>query len=263
MSPCSTRRLPTAAPMAPGAITATTGFIALVSDWRWTWRHRNLPPSAPQARRPMEFEHDRAATRVASALLAAPAADFLARAGDCDLLRVPHATSVISQEAPSCPTTQSRRYELALASRMLANESVLDAFGHVSLRHPGDPGRFLLSRSRSPQLVEPADILEYTLDAEPVRAADAALVRRARHPRLHLSGAARRHGGVPSSCGGGAAVLHRRRADRSGLSSRRRRRERRSRSGTSRTSSATPISWWPSPRRGARSPARSARTRRC
>jgi ribulose-5-phosphate 4-epimerase/fuculose-1-phosphate aldolase len=60
-------------------------------------------------------------------------------------------------------------YELALASRMLANEGVLDAFGHVSLRHPGDPGRFLLSRSRSPQLVEPADILEYTLDAEPVR----------------------------------------------------------------------------------------------
>ena len=33
------------------------------------------------------------------------------------------------------------RYELALASRMLANEGVLDAFGHVSLRHPGDPGR--------------------------------------------------------------------------------------------------------------------------
>jgi ribulose-5-phosphate 4-epimerase/fuculose-1-phosphate aldolase len=60
-------------------------------------------------------------------------------------------------------------YELALASRMLANESVLDAFGHVSLRHPGDPSRFLLSRSRSPQLVEPGDILEFTLDAEPVR----------------------------------------------------------------------------------------------
>jgi len=36
------------------------------------------------------------------------------------------------------------RYELALASRMLANEGVLDAFGHVSLRHPGDPNRFLL-----------------------------------------------------------------------------------------------------------------------
>jgi len=63
------------------------------------------------------------------------------------------------------------RYELALASRMLANEGVLDAFGHVSLRHPGDHGRFLLSRSRSPQLIEPADILEFTLGSAPVKPA--------------------------------------------------------------------------------------------
>jgi ribulose-5-phosphate 4-epimerase/fuculose-1-phosphate aldolase len=60
------------------------------------------------------------------------------------------------------------RYELALASRMLANEGVLDAFGHVSLRHPDDPGRYLLSRSRSPGLVEPGDFLEFTLDSQPV-----------------------------------------------------------------------------------------------
>jgi ribulose-5-phosphate 4-epimerase/fuculose-1-phosphate aldolase len=61
--------------------------------------------------------------------------------------------------------------ELALANRILAHEGVLDAFGHVSVRHPADPGRYLLSRSRSPLLVEPADILEYTLDSEPVKAA--------------------------------------------------------------------------------------------
>jgi ribulose-5-phosphate 4-epimerase/fuculose-1-phosphate aldolase len=59
--------------------------------------------------------------------------------------------------------------ELALANRILAHEGVLDAFGHVSVRHPGDPGRYLLSRSRSPLLIEPADILEYTLDSNPVR----------------------------------------------------------------------------------------------
>jgi len=52
---------------------------------------------------------------------------------------------------------------------MLANEGVLDAFGHVSLRHPTDPGRYFLPRSRSPQLVEPADVLEFTLDSEPVK----------------------------------------------------------------------------------------------
>jgi ribulose-5-phosphate 4-epimerase/fuculose-1-phosphate aldolase len=60
------------------------------------------------------------------------------------------------------------RYELALANRMLAHEGVLDAFGHVSVRHPDDPGRYLLSRSRAPELVEPADILEFTLDSKPL-----------------------------------------------------------------------------------------------
>ena len=65
--------------------------------------------------------------------------------------------------------------ELALANRILAHEGVLDAFGHVSVRHPTDPGRYLLSRSRSPLLIEPDDILEYTLDSEPVRPAKAHL----------------------------------------------------------------------------------------
>jgi len=59
--------------------------------------------------------------------------------------------------------------DLVLANRILGHESVLDAFGHVSARHPDDPGRYLLARSRSPLLVEPDDILEYTLDSEPVR----------------------------------------------------------------------------------------------
>jgi HCOMODA/2-hydroxy-3-carboxy-muconic semialdehyde decarboxylase len=59
--------------------------------------------------------------------------------------------------------------ELALANRILAHEGVLDAFGHVSVRHPTDPGRYLLSRSRSPAVIEPDDVLEFTLDSEPVR----------------------------------------------------------------------------------------------
>ena len=59
--------------------------------------------------------------------------------------------------------------ELALANRILAHEGVLDAFGHVSVRHPNNPDRYLLSRSRSPLLIEPDDILEFTLDSEPLR----------------------------------------------------------------------------------------------
>src|ERR1044072_5788983 len=46
-------------------------------------------------------------------------------------------------------------YQLALANRMVAYEGVLDGFGHISVRHPEKPGHYLLSRSRSPELVEP------------------------------------------------------------------------------------------------------------
>src|SRR5215813_3445638 len=49
---------------------------------------------------------------------------------------------------------------------MVAHEDVLAGFGHISLRHPGDPGRYLLSRSRSPELIEPGDILEFSLDSK-------------------------------------------------------------------------------------------------
>src|ERR1041385_1267672 len=60
------------------------------------------------------------------------------------------------------------RNKLALANRVLAHEGVLDGFGHVSMRHPTDPGRYLLARSRSPELIEPGDILEFTLDSKPI-----------------------------------------------------------------------------------------------
>lgn len=55
--------------------------------------------------------------------------------------------------------------DLVLANRILANEKVLDAFGHVSLRDPDDPGAFFLSRSRSPGLVEARDIMRFDLEA--------------------------------------------------------------------------------------------------
>src|SRR6188474_1122039 len=67
------------------------------------------------------------------------------------------------------------RDELAHANRIIANEGVLDAFGHVSMRHPTDSGRYLLSRSRAPELVQPDDILEFTLDSQPVKPTDVRL----------------------------------------------------------------------------------------
>jgi len=61
------------------------------------------------------------------------------------------------------------RRELALANNIVANEGVLDAFGHVSMRHPDHPGRYLLSRSRAPELVTADDLIEYDLDSRPLR----------------------------------------------------------------------------------------------
>ena len=60
------------------------------------------------------------------------------------------------------------RKELAVANRILANEGIIDAFGHISARSPSDPNRYLISRHRAAELVEPRDILEMTLDSSPV-----------------------------------------------------------------------------------------------
>jgi HCOMODA/2-hydroxy-3-carboxy-muconic semialdehyde decarboxylase len=54
--------------------------------------------------------------------------------------------------------------DLVAANRILAREGVLDGWGHVSVRHNLDPGRYLLSRSLAPELVGAADILEFDLD---------------------------------------------------------------------------------------------------
>lgn len=59
--------------------------------------------------------------------------------------------------------------QLVVANRILAREEVVDAYGHVSLRHPEHAERFLLACSRAPELVEPGDILEFDLQAQPLR----------------------------------------------------------------------------------------------
>ena len=48
------------------------------------------------------------------------------------------------------------------------DQGVLDGFGHVSLRHPRNPERYLLSCSRAPELVCADDIMEFDLDSNPV-----------------------------------------------------------------------------------------------
>ena len=58
--------------------------------------------------------------------------------------------------------------ELVTANRILAREGVVDAYGHVSIRHPERPDRYILSQSRAPDLVDVSDLMEYTLDGDPI-----------------------------------------------------------------------------------------------
>ena len=54
--------------------------------------------------------------------------------------------------------------DLVIANRILAQEDVVDAYGHVSMRHPDNPNRFLIARSVAPELVTADDIVELGLD---------------------------------------------------------------------------------------------------
>jgi HCOMODA/2-hydroxy-3-carboxy-muconic semialdehyde decarboxylase len=58
--------------------------------------------------------------------------------------------------------------ELVTANRVLANEGIVDSFGHVSARHPDNAKHFLLSRARAPERIERNDIVEYTLEGEAI-----------------------------------------------------------------------------------------------
>lgn len=56
--------------------------------------------------------------------------------------------------------------DLVVANHILVDEGVLDGFGHISVRHPQDASRFLISRSMAPGLVTAADILQCDLDGQ-------------------------------------------------------------------------------------------------
>jgi HCOMODA/2-hydroxy-3-carboxy-muconic semialdehyde decarboxylase len=58
--------------------------------------------------------------------------------------------------------------DLVAANRILADQGVLDGYGHVSIRHPAAADRYFLSRSKAPAIIAAEDIMEYDLDSNPV-----------------------------------------------------------------------------------------------
>jgi HCOMODA/2-hydroxy-3-carboxy-muconic semialdehyde decarboxylase len=93
---------------------------------------------------------------------------FLSMSGVALASAVASARSLVhalQQPASAGPAPQALVEDLVAANRILAREQVVDAFGHVSVRHPANAERFLLARSVAPALVTAADIMEYDLDA--------------------------------------------------------------------------------------------------
>src|SRR5258706_9909625 len=60
--------------------------------------------------------------------------------------------------------------DLVAAYRILAEQGVIDAYGHVSVRSSTNPQRYYLARSLAPERVQVEDILEYDLDSKPIDA---------------------------------------------------------------------------------------------
>src|SRR5450432_2712539 len=75
-----------------------------------------------------------------------------------------------AQTGAPADTNEARIEDLITASRILANEGILDSFGHATARSATDPGHFFMPRAMPPALVTRADIVELDLDCKPVTA---------------------------------------------------------------------------------------------
>ncbi len=87
------------------------------------------------------------------------------------LMLIPTKGTHAQTASPNAPATaQNQLEDLAYANRILYDQGILDAFGHVSVRDAGNPSHFLLSRNMAPALVTTKDILEYDLEGAPIDA---------------------------------------------------------------------------------------------
>ena len=79
------------------------------------------------------------------------------------LAAAPFAARALGQDAAGLEDRIEFR-RLVAANRILAHEEIVDAFGHVSVRDPENAGRYVMARSRSPELVEHADLIRFEQD---------------------------------------------------------------------------------------------------
>jgi HCOMODA/2-hydroxy-3-carboxy-muconic semialdehyde decarboxylase len=83
-------------------------------------------------------------------------------------------TATIWSQAPTPPTREAVINELVIANHILANEGVLDGYGHVSIRSPQNREHYFLARAGAPALVAAGDIVEYDFDSNVIGGSTAA-----------------------------------------------------------------------------------------
>ena len=67
------------------------------------------------------------------------------------------------------PANEEQRIaDLVMANHILADQDVLDSYGHVTVRSFKNPKHFLMSGNRAPALVTPEDIMEFDENSAPV-----------------------------------------------------------------------------------------------
>jgi ribulose-5-phosphate 4-epimerase/fuculose-1-phosphate aldolase len=81
----------------------------------------------------------------------------------------------MSEEDKCTMTADEIRLEIAHGSRILSEMGVLDAFGHVSCRHPDRPDHYLMPIRMAPGLVTPDDVVEHDLDGNGIDVATSTL----------------------------------------------------------------------------------------
>jgi ribulose-5-phosphate 4-epimerase/fuculose-1-phosphate aldolase len=77
-------------------------------------------------------------------------------------------TFAASAQAQSTADMKALLDDLVAANRILYRQGVVDGFGHVSVRHPARPDRFLMSAAKAPGRVTAEDIMEFDLEGKPI-----------------------------------------------------------------------------------------------
>lgn len=86
------------------------------------------------------------------------------------IIAVVLAFSVSAGQGPAGKENAERLADLVVANHIIADQGIVDGFGHISVRSATNPARYFISRSRAPAMVTAEDIMEYDLEDNPIDA---------------------------------------------------------------------------------------------